>query len=593
MECICNTHCKYLKDIDMFGKEPEIYYKGESKKTSWIGRIFTLLFIASYFAFFIYKVVRMIRKKDVSFYDTFTYATEPSKVKISNENFYGGFALENPNNLNAFIDEGIYIPKASFTRIEVKGEDYKFDRIDLELEPCKVEKFGSSYRTNFQGKAIENFYCFKNMDYSLEGHFTYGLYSFFLIQFFPCVNTTESKKCKPLEVIDQYLKNTYISFQWQDIELTPNNYSYPIKPRDLNIYKPVGKKLFNDIHAFFQVINIETDIDFIGFDEFENIKTDTYLKFDEMIIMNKLIENDIYETGESFCDLTIKLSENILVERRTYLKLLTILGDVGGFMEVLLTIFRVFSSFSVDILYDISLVNNLFDFDLDKKRIILKQKKNLKEKINNILKNESPNIYIQKQQKKISSNKTFFISSDKVLTTEKRINEETRRTNRLNSNNQSPLVFKFEKKDKGFKRRYSRPYLHSFDKDSIKKNNISSLKKKHFDKNNKINELNVYDYDLNSISNRQIGQGEGKIIRKIKMTRAWVYLCFLCVRRRKIVQNVLLDEGMNIISNKLDIFNIFYSLNRYEKLNNKLWKNEYIEMSDKSKARLQTINNMV
>jgi len=76
------------------------------------------------------------------------------------------------------------------------------------------------------------------------------------------------------------------------------------------------------------------------------------------------------------------------------------------------------------------------------------------------------------------------------------------------------------------------------------------------------------------------------------MTRAWIYLCFLCVRRRKIIQNVLLDEGMNIISNKLDIFNIFDALNRDEKLNDKLWKNENIEMSGECKARLQEINNM-
>jgi len=591
MECICNVHCKYLKDIDMFGKEPEIYYKGESKKSSWIGIIFTILFVAAYFAFFLYKLIRMIRKTDVSFYDTYTYADEPSKVKITNENFYGGFALENPNNLAAFIDESIYIPKASFTRIESKGEDFDLKKIDLELEPCKLEKFGPSYQEKFKTKTIENFYCFKNMDNYLEGHFTYGLYSSFLIQFFPCVNTTENQKCKPLEEIDKYLKNTFISFQWQDIELTPNNYSYPTKPRVLDIYKPVGKKLFNDIHAYFQVINLETDIDFIGFDEFENIRTDIYLKFDEMVIMNKIIENDIYETGESFCDLTIKLSENIRVERRTYMKLLTIIGDIGGFMEVIFTLFRVFSSFSVDILYDISLVNNLFDFDLDKKIIMLKEKKNQKEKINNILRNETPNIYSLKKPKKISSNNALLINTDKVFGTEKRINEETTRTNRLNSNNQGPLVLKFDLKNTGFKGRYGRPYLHSLNKDSIKKNNLHFLKKKHFDNNNEINELNAYDYQSNNINNGQSDQRVGKIIKKIKITRAWIYLCFLCVRRRKIIQNVLLDEGMNIISNRLDIFNIFYALYRNEKLNDKIWKNEDIEMSDECKAKLQTINN--
>ena len=378
MKCICNIQCRYFKDIDMFGKEPQLYYKGEEKKTSWIGRIFTVLFVVVYFAFFVYKLIRMMRKMDVTFYDTFTYAPEPSKIRITNENFYGGFALEDPNTFDEFIDEGIYIPKASFRRAERKGENFTWDIVDLELERCKLEKFGSSYQEKFKTKALDNLYCIKNMDFFLEGHFSYDLYSLFFIQFFPCVNTTERQNCKPLDIIDHYLKNTFISFQWQDIELTPKNYSYPIRPRDVDIYNTVGKRLFQEIHAYFQVVNIETDIDFIGFDEFENIKTDTYLKYDEMIIMSNLIENDINETGDSFCDFTIKLSENIRIERRTYTKLITILGDVGGLMEVLFTLFRVICSLSVDILYDISLVNNLFDFDLDRKIVILKEKKRKK-----------------------------------------------------------------------------------------------------------------------------------------------------------------------------------------------------------------------
>ena len=293
MKCLCNIKCKYLKDIDMFGKEPQLYYKGEEKKTSWIGRIFTILFVAIYFAFFLYKVIRMVRKTDVTFYDTFTYLPEPSKIRITNENFYGGFALEDPNTYDVFIDEGVYIPKASFRRAERKGKNFEWDIIDLELERCKIEKFSTPYQEKFKTKTLNNLYCFKNIDFFLEGHFSYDLYSFFFIQFFPCVNTTESQKCKPLEVIDYYLKGTFISFQWQDIELNPKNYSFPIRARDVDIYSTVGKKLFQEIHTYFQIVNIETDIDFIGFDEFENIKTDSYLKYDEMIIMSNFIEHDI------------------------------------------------------------------------------------------------------------------------------------------------------------------------------------------------------------------------------------------------------------------------------------------------------------
>ena len=87
MKCLCNLHCKILKEVDMFGKEPELYYKGKPKKTSWIGRILSFSFIIIYFAFFVYKLIRMLKKTDCTFYDSFTYAPKPPSVKITNEIF--------------------------------------------------------------------------------------------------------------------------------------------------------------------------------------------------------------------------------------------------------------------------------------------------------------------------------------------------------------------------------------------------------------------------------------------------------------------------------------------------------------------------
>ena len=143
MKCLCNLSCRIIKEIDMFGKEPELYYKGRSKKTFWIGRIFTLLFIFLYIAIVIYKVFRMINKRDVTFFDTFIYEDKPPSIQLSNEKFYGGFALEDPNTYDAYIDEGIYIPKAYFKSAERKGNDFEYNIKELELERCKLEKFGS------------------------------------------------------------------------------------------------------------------------------------------------------------------------------------------------------------------------------------------------------------------------------------------------------------------------------------------------------------------------------------------------------------------------------------------------------------------
>ena len=562
----------------MFGKEPEFYYKGRPKKTSWIGRILSILFVVIYFAFFIYKLIRMLQKKDVNFYDRFTYAEKPSKVKITNENFYGGFAIEDPNTYDAFIDESIYFPKAFFKRAEKKGDNFTWDTVELELEPCKLEKFGSTYQEKFKSKSLNNLYCIKNMDFFLEGHFSYDLYSFLYFQFFPCVNSTEKQDCKPIETIDYYLKNTFIQFEWQDIELNSKNYSYPIRARDVDIYTTVGKKLFQEIHAYFQVVKIETDLDFIGFDEFEYIKEDVYLKYYEMLIMTNIIEGDIYETGDSFCDFTIKLSENVRIHRRTYTTLITILGDVGGLMEVVFTLFRLITSFSVDILYEISLVNNLFNFDLDKKVVIFKDKKN---KQNISLKDIQPKVFSPRRRIRfLSSRNINNISEEDNIESIKRMNDEN--NFKLTSNNENPLIVKFEKK-KQYRRKSHILQIQDTP------NNLFSLRKRVMSNKNEKNQNNL---NINNF-NQEDKETEGHFINKIKMTRACIYLFFCCARRRKIMQNILIDEGMLIISQRLDVFNIFEQLYKNEKIldKEKAKKTDKIEMSDICKLKMKTFNN--
>ena len=45
----------------------------------------------------------------------------------------------------------------------------------LELEKCKLEKFGISYRNNFKNKPFNTLFCFKEMNETLEGHFSWDL----------------------------------------------------------------------------------------------------------------------------------------------------------------------------------------------------------------------------------------------------------------------------------------------------------------------------------------------------------------------------------------------------------------------------------
>ena len=551
MKCLCNVRCRIWKDIDMFGKEPELYYKSRPKKTSWMGRILSFLFVLVYFAFFLYKLIRMLKRVDVTFYDTFTYADKPPAIPLTHNNFYIAFALEDPITYNPFVDESVYYPKAYFKRAEMKGDDFEWKIVELEVERCKLEKFGESYREVFKNVDLYNHYCFKDINnYILEGHFSYLLYSFFYIEFYPCVNTTDSKKCKPLNEIDYYLANTFISFEIENIELTPKNYENPTRPRNTDVYTTVGKKLFQEIHVYFEVVNIETDLDWFGFDEFENIKSDIYLKYDEMFIMGNLIEEDIYETGNKFCDVTFKLSENVRTQRRVYTKFVTILGDVGGLMEVIFTFFRLISSFSVDILYEISLVNRLFKFDLDKKNVILREndQNNFKQiKVFNI--NDKETI----KEKKIENNDITIIENNSKKNMKNKSNKLFSKKKVINRNNNNEI--------------FSMNFSNTKSKSNFEDVEIG-------------NKIAVNDDKKNNMNNES-----KNIVNKVRLNRACIYFWFCFARHRKIQDNFLIKEGMNLISRRLDIFNIFEKIYQEEQRKETVI-NKVIPMSDECKAGL-------
>ena len=179
MVCRSKFACKFLKDLDIFGKNVELFYKGKNKQNTYFGSVLTITYGIIYLGFLLYKLIRMHKKKDITFYDTFTYLDEPPIIDITNENFYGGFALEDPNTYDPFIDETVYIPKAYFKTAKRNGSKWDWNIKDIELERCDINKFGSFYKDKFKNKTLDTLYCFKEVNDQFIGHFSYDYYSFF------------------------------------------------------------------------------------------------------------------------------------------------------------------------------------------------------------------------------------------------------------------------------------------------------------------------------------------------------------------------------------------------------------------------------
>ena len=576
----CNIDCEFLSEFDLFGKEPELYFKGKSQRTSVFGKFFSYFYIFLYAAFFAYKIIRMLEKVDISFYETYAFSGTPS-IKLTNDLFYGGFSLGN------VIEETIYYPVVLYYEgHRVNGEMvWNYPYKQLELEVCQLNKFGEKYRDIFKDKHLNNLYCLKDVSQvTLEGYSHLDCFKYLQVYFYPCIGTApDGRPCQNDTVLKQFFQKQIITFNIQDIELTPHIYDTPSQPLEKDISGPAFQALYQQIYTYLQIVNLETDKDIIGFEGLSDIETQQFLKYDESWIISAPSPHMYGFVKETpICEVTIQLSAKVLTQIRKNTKLIEALGDVGGLMEVVWSLFSIIATVITDILYDKALVNNLFSFDLDKKVVEIKKKKNNSKNSNKEIIDDTPQIYgpIKNIKKSIKSN----IQGELSVQSRNKLNDDIVNTK------EKPLTLKRKKKKKlKHKNTIGSPISQSI---SINKKNGEEDNLKDIYTNNMFNKDKITNMqsEIKMVDNKETDKGSDsrRIIDRIKMKCCCVYFWFCFARKKKNIQNVLLDEGMRIIEEKLDIINIFKKIYSIESIEKTLKiKGNALEMSDTCKQKLK------
>ena len=155
---------KFLINLDLFGKEPDLYYKGKRQINTVLGLVFTFIYISISLSYFLFKLIRMIKRKDLEFYDTYAYDKEIPSINVTNDALYGAFSV------GGFIDETLYHIKVQYVSGIKNGNIWNNIYKDLEIETCKLEKFGKKHRELFKDEQLNKYYCLKNANLKLEGY---------------------------------------------------------------------------------------------------------------------------------------------------------------------------------------------------------------------------------------------------------------------------------------------------------------------------------------------------------------------------------------------------------------------------------------
>ena len=466
-----NSKLNYLK-FDIYSKRATFFFNNQEKIGSKFGLFLTILYILTSLFIFIFYLIQIFERKDIKIYNSNIYTQEMPILNIDSNLLYFAFGLEDPITSNRYIDESIYYPQILYIdRIKINGEFKTITKKILEHERCKDINFGNNYQHFFLKGEINNSYCLKDFNYNLTfaGGYKYEKMSYIRIKIFPCVNTTENNNhCKSREEIDYYLGSSYFSFLIKDFGLNPSNFENPISPTLQDVFTTIDRHFFRNFFINFGITEVQTDLSFFN----EKISTKKYLQYRNTYQVFYLREEQEYLDGKEMCVVHIQLDDTIFIQKRTYLKLTEIFSKIGGYMQLIYTIFSMLCLLINKFDSELKIINSIFNFNLKEKKMglkfksldfdsisILSSNRNLifsPKKTLKILSQKDSGVNNNKNEKEFDKNNNSYISSVLNVSDQKKIINES-----FNNNNISPLlqINRFMFKQKKFKTINSNQFL--------------------------------------------------------------------------------------------------------------------------------------
>ena len=367
MEFILN-----YSNFDMYSKKLGFYFKNQDKVGSYFGFFLSLLYIIVSLVLFFSQIIKVIKRDELNVYDSTIYAQEMPSINVGKDQLYFAFGLEDPLTSNRFIDEGIYIAKVAFVeKVKVNDELITVKTTNMPIEICNETNFGENYQHLFTKNELNNSYCLKDFDYNLffAGGYKYEKFNYIRLRIYPCVNNSaNNNSCKPQEEIDSYMASGYFSILIKDFGLNPSNYSNPVVPTFQDLYTTIDKRIYRNYILNFGVTEIHTDTGLFS----NEVKKDRYFQYKKEIQTFSFRDEQEYYKGKSIILVQFKLDDAIIIQKRSYTKIAEIFSRVGGYMQLMNTVFLLIVSLFNKFNFDLKIINSIFKFDLKENKILLK-----------------------------------------------------------------------------------------------------------------------------------------------------------------------------------------------------------------------------
>ena len=530
-------------NFDIYSKKLGFYFKNQEKVGSYLGLFLSLVFIIVSLSLFIVQIISISKRNELNVYDSTIYAQEMPSIQVDKSQLYFAFGLEEPLTSNRFIDEGIYVPKVAFVeKVKQNDELVTVNTTQLPLERCNVENFGENYQHLFTQNELNNSYCLKNFTNKLNfaGGYKYEKFNYMRLRIYPCVNSSANNySCKPQKEIDNYLASGYFSILIKDFGLNPSNYTHPVVPTFQDLYTTIDKKIYRNYILNFGITEVHTDKGLLN----EHITKDRYFQYRKEIQTFTFRDEQEYYKGKSIILVQFKMDDAVIIQKRSYTKIAEIFSRIGGYMQLMNTIFLLITALVNKLNFDLKIINEIFKFDIKENKATLKV--NIFKEYNsrnNTLNKKNSFLSIRKSIEEKKSIDLEDKSKNNFITKEKdfNISEINISNNRINNGKRNSMI----KQDK-----YE--ILNSFGNPSL---NIYSIKSKAESKTkNNFDLYNKFNIDIKNKDKEKLSKNDDNENINLNI------LDYFCVRKnsKRYKYIKLFNKWYRFYKKKMDIIHFF------------------------------------
>jgi len=305
---------------------------------------------------------------------------DPEYLNLTESGYFMAFGLQDLRNYSIqYIDESIYtVQMIERTKI---GTNITLQYIPLSR--CSLERVPDmdDLRDYFQRNQINNLYCIDDSSQitpSLQSTWDGPLYKNILINIFPCINSTDGSGiiCKDSDMIEGFLNSGNFAMYFTNMAIDPNNFGKPLTSFGKEFYTPISFSTLTYIEMLFGHASFESDNGLIT----ENL--------DSRNLANYLSSRQVLTfSSDMVVQIDMKLDKVKTTYSRSYDKIQTVMGNVGGVIQIFSLVANFLILPFVKHQFQLGLSNSIFNFKIPKQRNENQKKPTIFQKTKKFFKN--------------------------------------------------------------------------------------------------------------------------------------------------------------------------------------------------------------